>query len=181
MATRLITPATALAVSMDDARAHARANGADQDSEIEIHVRALTAEAEHITGRVIINRTYAVTLPGFTEQITLPASPLFQVVSLQYLDEAGVTQTLDNTVYTVDRSTEPHAIALMPGASWPATKLHPEAVTLTVICGYGTTEASTPPEFKGFILAKVREFFAPAGTQESPYLVRMLDGVKVYS
>ena len=181
MAIRIITPADALAVSMEDARAHARANGTDQDSEIEIRVRALTAEAEHITGRVVINRTYAVTLPRFTDKVTLPASPLFQVVSLQYLDEAGATQTLDDATYTVDRSTEPNAIALMPGASWPSTKEHPEAVTLTVICGYGATEASTPAEFKGFILAKVREFFAPAGTPESPYLVRGLDGVKVYS
>ena len=181
MAIRIITPATELAVSMDDARAHARANGTDQDSEIRIRVRTLTAEAEHITGRVVINRTYEVTLPRFTDQITLPASPLFQVVSLQYRNEAGATQTLADTEYTVDRSTEPNAIVLMPGASWPTTQQHPEAVTLTAICGYGDTEASTPPEFKGFILAKVREFFAPAGAMESPHLVRILDGIKVYS
>ena len=181
MAVRLITPPSALAVSMADARAHARANGNDLDPEIEIRVRALTAEAEHITGRSIINRTYEVTAPGFAGEIPLPSSPLVEVVSLKYTDVAGVTQSVNDGLYVIDREIEPGFIALAAGATWPATKEHPQAVKLTVICGYGPDESTTPAAFKGYILARVREFFAPAGTPESPYLIRGLDGEKVYS
>ncbi|MDQ1925177.1 head-tail connector protein [Massilia pseudoviolaceinigra] len=181
MAIRLIAPSVAMAVSMADARASARANGNDQDAEIEIRVRALTAEAEHITGRSIINRTYEVTAPGFAGLIPLPSSPLIEVVSLKYLDVDGATQTLSEDAYVVDRSIEPGFVALAAGASWPATKAHPEAVILTVICGYGPDETTTPAAFKGYILAKVREYFAPAGTPESPHLIRGLDCLKVHS
>lgn len=181
MTSRLITSPAALAVSLADARAAARANGTDQDAEIEIRVRAVTAEAEHITGRSIINRTYEVTLPGFAEQIPLPSSPLAEVVSLKYLDAGGATQTLAASAYVVDLGILPGFVARAPGTNWPATKDHPQAVTLTVVCGYGPDETTTPPAFKGYIVAKVREFFAPAGTPESPYLIRGLDGEKVYS
>lgn len=181
MTLRLISPPTALAVSMADARASARANGNDQDAEIEIRVRALTAEAEHITGRSIINRTYEVTTPGFTGVIPLPSSPLVEVVSLEYLDADGAVQTLSEDAYVVDRSIEPGFVTLAAGATWPATKQSPDAVTLTVICGYGDDETATPPAFKGYILAKVREYFAPAGTPESPHLIRGLDCLKVHS
>ncbi|MDQ1925174.1 head-tail connector protein [Massilia pseudoviolaceinigra] len=181
MAIRLIAPPVAMAVSMADARASARANGTDQDAEIEIRVRALTAEAEHITGRSIINRTYVVTAPGFAGLIPLPSSPLVEVVSLKYLDVDGATQTLSENAYVINREIEPGFVALAAGASWPATKTHPEAVILTVICGYGPDETTTPVAFKGFILAKVREYFAPAGTPESPHLIRGLDCLKVHS
>ncbi|WP_157778421.1 head-tail connector protein [Massilia violaceinigra] len=181
MAIRLVAPPVAMAVSMVDARAAARANGNDQDAEIEIRVRAVTAEAEHFTGQSIINRTYEVTLPGFAEQIALPSSPLAEVVSLKYLDADGATQTLGAGAYVVDLKILPGFVARAPGTSWPATKDHPQAVTLTVVCGYGPDETTTPPAFKGYIVAKVREFFAPAGTPESPHLIRGLDGEKVHS
>ncbi|ATQ78283.1 hypothetical protein CR152_30065 [Massilia violaceinigra] len=181
MAIRLLTPDIALAVSMADASASARANGADHDAEIEIRVRAVTAEAEHFTGRSIINRTYAVTAPGFAGVIPLPSSPLVEVVSLEYLDVDGATQTLSEDAYVIERDIEPGFVALAAGASWPATRAHPQAVILTVICGYGPDETTTPAAFKGFILAKVREYFAPAGTPESPHLIRGLDCLKVHS
>ncbi|NIA00803.1 hypothetical protein [Massilia sp. CCM 8734] len=181
MTVRQITPPGALAVSMVDARSSARANGSDQDAEIEIRVRALTAEAEHITGRSIINRTYEVTAPGFAGVIPLPSSPLVEVTSLKYLDVDGAVQTLSEDAYVVDRSIEPGFVTLAAGATWPATKDSRNAVTLTVVCGYGADESATPAAFKGYILAKVREYFAPAGTPESPHLIRGLDCLKVHS
>ncbi|NIA00823.1 hypothetical protein [Massilia sp. CCM 8734] len=181
MTSRQITPPAALAVSMVDARTSARVNGTDHDAEIETRVRALTAEAEHITGRSIINGTYEVTAPGFTGVIPLPSSPLVEVVSLKYLDAAGATQTLSEDAYVIDRSIEPGFVTLAAGATWPTTKQSPDAVTLTVVCGYGNDETATPAAFKGYILAKVREYFAPAGTPESPHLIRGLDCLKVHS
>lgn len=170
-----------MAVSLADARVAARINGADSDVDIEIRVRALTTEAEHATGRAIINRTHRITLDSFPDAIQLPQSPVASIVSIKYLDSDGVEQTLDPADYYLDAASEPGYIVPAPNKAWPSTFSRINAVTVLAICGYGPDHTTTPFAFKGFILAKVREYFAPAGTPESPFLIRGLDSMRVYS
>jgi uncharacterized phiE125 gp8 family phage protein len=181
MTYRLITPPVNMAVTLVAARNAARANGTSLDTEIEAQVRAFTEEAEHKTGRAIINRTYRVTLDSFPEAIQLPASPVASVTSVKYLDLDGVEQTLDPADYIVDSVSEPGYIVPAVDVTWPETLERINAVNVVVVCGYGADDTTTPVAFKGYILAKVKEYFAPAGTPESPHLVRLLDSLKVYS
>lgn len=169
-----------MAVSLVDARNSARLNGTDSDVEIEIAVRAITAEAEHYTGRAIINRTHMVTLDAFPAAIRIPESPLSPTVTVKYIDTAGVEQTLDPADYIVDTASEPGYIVPGVGKAWPDTQERVNAVSVTAVCGYGPDHTTTPPAFKGFILARVKEYFAPPGTPESPYLIRGLDSLRVY-
>lgn len=180
MTARLITPPVNMAVSLTAARNAARANGTSLDTEIEAMVRALTEEAEHVTGRAIINRTYRVTLDEFPGAIRLPASPVVSVTSVKYLDLDGVEQTLDPADYIVDSVSEPGYIVPAPNVTWPDTFDRINAVNVVVVCGYGADDTATPPSFRGYILAKVQEYFAPAGTPESPYLCRLLDSLTVH-
>lgn len=180
MSVRMIIPPAALAVSLDAARDHARVNGTAMDGEITDRVEALTAEAEHLTGRAIVNRTYELALPAFPERIEMPAAPVADVTSVKYFDGDGVERTLAPAAYLIDPG-GPGFIDPAPGTSWPSTQAGRwNAVTVTVVCGYGPDHTTTPPAFKGFILAKVKEYFAPAGTPESPHLVRALDSLTVY-
>lgn len=167
-------------VSIEEARTAARVNGTDMDSEIMIRVAALTAEAEHIIGQAIINRTYQVTLPRFPAGIPVPALPFGSVVEILYRDVDGAEQTLSTDVFTVDQSLAIPEVIPAEGFEWPATKERRDAVKVTFVVGHGADSSSTPPAFKGYILAKVREYFAPAGTPESPFLIRGLDSLKVY-
>lgn len=181
MTTRLIEPPAALAVSIEDARVAARANATELDSEIEIQVRAITAVAEHLMQRSIINRTYRVTLDTFPDAIQLPMPPVSSVTSVKYFDANGVEQTLDPAEYFVDNASEPGRIFPAPGETWPNTAAdRKNAVNVVVVCGYGQDDTTTPDEVKGYILAKVWEYFAPAGTPKSEHLERLLDGLKVY-
>ena len=166
-------------VSIEDARNAARINGIDRDGEIELRVRALTAEAEHAIGRAIINQTHRVTLDAFTARIELPVIPVQSVV-VKYLDADGIEQTLDPQDYILDDSRAPYAIVPAPGKAWPATFARINAVKVDALCGYGPDDTTAPAAFKGYILAKVQEYFAPAGTEQSPYLARLLDSLKVY-
>ena len=168
-----------MAVSMADARNAARINGTDSDGDIEARVRALTAAAEHAIGRAIINQTHRVTLDGFIARIELPVIPV-QSVEVKFLDVDGVEQTLDPQDYILDDARTPNAIVPAPGKAWPETFARINAVKVDAVCGYGPDDSTTPAAFKGYILAKVQEYFAPAGTPESPYLIRLLDGLKVY-
>lgn len=182
MTIRVILAPVNMAVSLADARNAARVNGTDLDGELEIHVRALTAEAEHYTGRAIINRTYRVTLDGFPDAIEMPSTPLASIdsVSVKYIDEAGAEQTLDPADYIVDDKSEPGYIVPGVDLAWPATQTRVNAVNVVVSCGYGADHTTTPAPFKAFILARLREIYAPPGTPESPFLIRGLDCLRVY-
>lgn len=169
-----------MAVSLTAARNSAARNGTDSDDEIETAVRAITAEAEHYTGRAIINRTHLVTLDAFPAAIRIPEPPLSPAVTVKYIDTAGVEQTLDPADYIVDTASEPGYIVPGVGKAWPDTQPRINAVSVTAVCGYGPDHTTTPPAFKGFILARVKEYFAPAGTPESPFLIGALYSLKVY-
>lgn len=175
----IISEPVNMAVSLEEARAAARINGTERDGEVELRVRALTADAEHDIGRAIINQTHRVTLDGFTGRIELPVIPV-QSVEVRYLDVDGIEQTLDPQDYLLDDGRAPYAIVPAPGKAWPETFARINAVKVDAICGYGPDHTTTPAVFKGYIIAKVQEYFAPPGTPESPYLVRALDSLQVY-
>lgn len=180
MCARIIAGPAEPVVSLDEARTAARVNGTDMDSEIMIRVNALAAEAEHVIGQFIINRTFEVTLPGFPARIPAPALPFGSVVEILYRDVDGAEQTLSDNMHTVDYTHAVPAVIPADGFVWPVTKERSDAVKIIVVIGYGADSSSTPPAFKGYILAKVREYFAPAGAPESPFLIRGLDSLKVY-
>lgn len=181
MTARLITPPAALAVALVDARVAARVDGTDLDGEIEIAVQAITEEVEHLIGRAIVFQTWRVTLDSFPSAVMLPAPPVAEVISIKYLDADGAERTLDPQDYQLDAVSEPGYVVPAPGRAWPATLNTINAVKVEVKCGYGADQASTPSGIKGYILARVQEKFAPAGTPESPHLVRGLDRYKVYA
>ena len=180
MTERLITPPVATAVLLADARTAARLDG-NNDAELEAVVRAITEDAEHITGRAFITQTWRVVLDAFPDAIRLPKPPVASVVSVKYMNASGVEVTLSPADYYVDNITEPGYIVPASGKAWPATFAHLNAVTVEVTCGYGISDASVPSSVKGYILAKVAEHFAPLGTPKSEYLVRLLDRMRVYS
>ena len=62
MATLLISPPSALAVSLSSAKEHLKIVGNDHDALVTAWIEGITAHAEHVTGRPIINQTWRVTL-----------------------------------------------------------------------------------------------------------------------
>lgn len=175
----IISEPVNMAVSLEEARVAARIDDTDRDGEVETRVRAITADAEHYTGRAIIDQTHRVTLDAFTARIELPKVPV-QSVEVKYLDVDGIEQTLDPQDYFLDDSETPNAIVPAPGRAWPATYARINAVKVDAICGYGPDHTTTPAAFRGYIVAKVQEYFAPPSNRESPYLENGLWSLKVY-
>lgn len=177
---RVIVEPVEMAVALSVARDHAKVNGTDRDGEIEIEVRGLTAEAEHHTGRSIIDRTYEVMFNRFPEAIAAPSSPVSSVVSIKFIDPDGIERKLHPADYIVDDPSGQPVIVPDYGLTWPETQVRMNAVTVTVVCGYGPDHVTTPPAFKRYILARLQEVFAPPGSRESPHLIRALDSMVVY-
>lgn len=178
MAVKVITPPAEMAVSLQMARTAARVNGSALDEEIRVNVGTATKEAEHHTGLYFIDRTCQITLDGLCGDIEAPPSAR-EVVNFVYRDENGDAQELDTADFALDDTGK--FITPVFGKAWPATRSQIKAVVVDVLCGYGPTEATVPDEVKGYILARLREMYAPPGTPTSPFLKLGLNAIKDYS
>jgi uncharacterized phiE125 gp8 family phage protein len=182
----LVTPATALAVSLDEVKANMRISGNRQDAALEAWIRGITRNAEKLMRRSLMQQDWKQIIPGFAPEILLAFPPVVSVNQVKFYDRDNVLQLLDPASYRVVGD------QLLPaaGAGWPTTYNRPDAVEIMTTCGYGADATSTPSDIKLYLLAKVAEMFEPdAGnfppTVGKPYktsfIDSMLDDYRVYS
>lgn len=181
MSLRLITPPVALAVSLEAARLSARLDGPEADVELRQVIGQHTRDAEHETGRALVAQTFRLTLDKFPPAFRLEHPPILAVEHIKFYDANGVRQILHPDDYLVDNESEPGEIVPAPGRAWPATQDRINAVEVQYSCGYGVDDSAVPDEIKGYILGKVAEHFAPAGTPKSEFLGGLLDRARVYA
>ena len=96
-------------------------------------------------------------LPGHA--ILIQKSPVLNVVSINYLDMAGVLQSMPASNYTVDTACEPARITPVFSQIWPIALPQIGAVSVTFDAGYGTA-ASVPEGIKSWIKLRVGSLYA---------------------
>jgi uncharacterized phiE125 gp8 family phage protein len=155
----VVTP-PAPVVSWQEADHHLRLYGdEDQKTYVEALIAAATAHIdgpEGWLGRCIGVQTLEARLDNFDcGSIRLPYPPVIDVVSVGYVDAAGVVQTVDPAGYEL-------AGALVPvfDAAWPTPRLQREAVRIRYRAGYETT----PAPIKAAILLMVQDLFSNRGS-----------------
>lgn len=109
--------------------------------------------AELITRRQLLAATWNLTLDGFPcngfgegrivgrgNWIEIPKPPLIEIVSITYVDTAGVTQTWASSNYLVDKPQGPRCargrVQPVWGAIWPVARYQLNAVTIRFRAGY---------------------------------------------
>lgn len=129
-------------VTLAEAKLHARIEIDDDNALVSGLIKSATQWVENYTRRCLVTRTRTLYLDDFDgDSIEIPDSPVAAVVSVKYLDTAGVEQTYTSSNYTTDLITTPAVLALRDGSSWPATKAEPNAVRVQYIAGYGAAAA----------------------------------------
>ncbi|MGO4154345.1 head-tail connector protein [Cupriavidus sp. YAF13] len=153
MPLQLITPPTALPVSLAEAKLHLRVDIADDDTLIGALIAAARDYAEGLTHKQMVAARWKqvmdsfpgpsligipcgrpFTLPGHA--IYLQRGPVLQVMSIQYLDMAGAVQTMPAGDYTVDYSSDPVRITPVFGKIWPVPLPQIGAVWVTFDAGW---------------------------------------------
>jgi uncharacterized phiE125 gp8 family phage protein len=185
MTQRQIQPPANLAVSLSSARDSLRVDGTDLDALITLWLQGITAAMEHEIGQSIITQTWQVKLDAFPGAITLP-HPVISISALEYVDAAGNPQTLAPSAYKIKRDEFASYLLPVAGTAWPSTLVDSGVVTVTLLCGYGPTDVTTPPPVRLYILAKLVEQFDPAtrlerDTVQSSYVGRLLDSCRTYA
>jgi len=156
MALKLITAATVLPVSLVEAVEHLRVDVSTDDAMITSMIWAAVAGAEHTTGRALTAQTWEVTLDAFPAVIELTRTPVQSITSVTYIDSAGVSTVLSDTLYALDNKDDfgfAHVVPVYAG-EWPATRDEINSVAVRYVAGYADA-ASVPAAIKSWILLQV--------------------------
>ena len=112
----------------------------DDDRQIQDLIPAAVEMVEKDCQRAIANRVWKLYLDEFPHgEIELRMPPIVGDVVITYLDTAGDSQTLSDTLYETDLVGAPGRIVPAEGTTWPATDCTPNAVTVSFTAGYGAT------------------------------------------
>lgn len=132
--------------------------GADREAEEDYVARLVKTarrQGEWFTRRSWMPQTWAGKCDRFPYAceddgaIALPKGPLIAVESVTYVDEDGVTQTLDDALYQVlqeGRANRPSRIVPAYNEVWPTTRVQRDAVTITYEAGYVTEGSPAAPD-----------------------------------
>ena len=193
MSLKLVTPASALAVSLAEAKLHLRVDGTDEDTLITSMITAATETAEQITGRAIMPQTWLLTLDAFEDELVLTRVPVASIVSVTYTDPDGVELALSTgsnwRLLDLD-DYAPARIVPVYGYSWPATRAQAEVVGVEYVAGYANA-AAVPEPIKAWIKLTVSAMYenreaesystrAVSTTVKMSFVDALLDRYKVY-
>lgn len=154
----LVTAPSATPVSLDEARAHCRADSAD-DTMLQIYLDAAVAHvdgAEGVLGRCLVTQTWDYSLDCFPQEIVVPLPTLASVTSVKYYDVDGVEQTISSSNYIVSGQ----RIVPVEHYDWPDVQPErPHPVTVRFVSGCGAA-ADVPAAIKAAILLLVGDMYA---------------------
>ncbi len=149
-------------VTLAEAKQQLRVTGTGDDEHINRLIQAARELVERDASLSLLTQTVVEKRDEFPtnndEAMVLHRPPLQSVTSIQYIDEAGSTQTMSTGDYEVDTVRTPGAVWLTADATWPSEKSIQNAVTITYKTGY-TAVAGVPEKAKQAILLMVEALY----------------------
>lgn len=112
----------------------------DDDTYLTALIVAARDHAERYTGTRIAQQIVTVKCDGFDDFDWLPVAPV-ESVTITYVDTAGATQTLADTVYELRADDLDASIVLKYGQTWPAIQMG-SRITVLATVGYVTVPAA---------------------------------------
>lgn len=153
MSLELVTGPAVEPISVSELKLQQRITHATEDSLLSIYIAAARRKAEQLTRRAFITQTWRQRLDAFPSgEIKLLKPPVASITSVAYIDGAGDSQTLGSSLYTLDRHTMPGWLYPADGTTWPATDDVVNAVTITMVCGFGAAASDVPEDIKAWLL-----------------------------
>ena len=139
---------------------HIMSDETDIDNYIDEMLKAARQVVEVHLGRKLITQTVQIIADSFPGgDIELPFPPVQSITSIAYRDTAGSNQT--ETGYTLRAgNNNKNAVLQQPTSGWPSTDEEPQAVTITMVCGYGDAASDVPEAIKFAIMQLASSWYA---------------------
>ncbi|MBK8916484.1 MAG: hypothetical protein IPM64_18105 [Phycisphaerales bacterium] len=148
--TTVTTAPKGLPLDLTHVKRHLAIYDTDRDGLLPTWIHQAWQTAEARTNRALLHTRYTLTLPAFPDGfvqvgkysayhgIVIPHVPLVSVVSVQYVDSDGATQTVSAADYAVNSHATPSFITPAYGVEWPTTREQEQAVIVTYDAGYAS-------------------------------------------
>lgn len=150
----VITPPQPV-VTVEETKLHARIDDGIEDTLVARLIATATRSIDgpdRWPGVAIGEQTLEFRLNSFAcTEIMLPCPPIIGIVSVMYLDQVGVDQTLTTEDYRLFN----RSIAPSWGKSWPSARRDHEAVRIRYKAGFTTV----PEDVRGGIIAAVADMY----------------------
>lgn len=160
MGLRLITPPVEEPISLEQAKAHCRVDGEQDDVLIAGLIVAARQRAEHETGRALVTQGWRMSLEAFPlAAIEAPHPPLQAVSEIRYIDLDGQSKTMDNGSYRVYTSAVYGLVLPAYGTRWPECRRDFDAVIIDLVVGYGAA-ADVPQAIKQWMLLCIGTWYS---------------------
>lgn len=155
---RVITAPAAYPVTLTEIKIWAGLDITDtsEDGKLTAIIAAMTAHAEHLTGRAFIERTLEYTADEFDNCIALPWAPLLGIDSVKYTDIADTEQTVAAADYEVDTYSEPGKVRPVWGEYWPSLGHGFNPVRIRYRAGYRPTGSPTDLTDNSYLPGQLR-------------------------
>lgn len=173
MGIRLVIAPTLEPITLGDVKLQCRIDDTASDALITgTIIPAARAKAEQYMGAVLMQRTFDMLLDTFptssaswmsewTGDVQFERPPAWNsgcispnpltIVSIKYIDAAGVQQTLDPATYSIDDSTWPFYALPAVGTDWPTARAQANAWAIRYTLGYDDT-AKVPADVRSWLL-----------------------------
>jgi uncharacterized phiE125 gp8 family phage protein len=154
---KVITPPAAEPITLDEAKAHLRVFGPDDDAQIEGMISAARGMLEKKTGRLLMPQVVEFATPAWGYGIRAQAAPFRELVGVTYIDPEGVTVNMDPASVYVDSYIEPALIGLPYGGTWPAAQIGSLRIVRAAV-GYDDAD-SIPAPLKQWMLTAIAAMY----------------------
>lgn len=165
---RTVAPASA-PVTLAEAKAHLRVTDTNEDTLIAAMIDAAVSHLDGwhgILGRCIVSQTWRQDVDDFPACFRLPF-PDVQSVTVAYSDTSNAAQTFAGANYHLINKPGASQIILASTATWPSVYDRPDAVRVTMVCGFATV----PPALKFAILLHVGAMFENRASESAVALM----------
>lgn len=135
VAKQITPPASVAAGLLEAAKLEAKVTSPREEDRLSRYLDLAVGQLGGFLNRAVGESTWQVAYDRFSDAMELPGGPVFEIVSVAYLDVNGLPQTVDDASYSLTLFDDPQFVLRNSEQAWPDTLDAAEAVTITYTAG----------------------------------------------
>lgn len=154
-------------VSLPEAKAHLRLDGADEDELVGALLRAARLAVEGACRLLLVQQSWRVTLPAWPpgRTVELALAPVMAVSAIRIFDAADAPSTVLPALYRLESAGDPARLVADPAAPDPGAP--PGRIEIDLLCGFGAAAESVPAPIRLALRMLVARWFERRGDDPS--------------
>lgn len=159
MTVLLITPPALEPVSLDEAKAHLRLTGSDDDDYVSALIVAARLQVETAIRRVLIDQTWRIFLDDWPRDglVELPVGPVRSITEILVYDADGEPAPLAASAWRLDAASTPARLKLLGVGPHPGRPLN--GIEIDLVAGWGASGLAVPQPLRLAIMMLVARWY----------------------